>query len=610
MRLPAICALLLPTAAAFAATLPEGVRFAAGAVNSLRVGGGLAVYASETAAKHVLLTHARRDAIGLLGSAEVIAPDAELGLFEHPERFWESFETARFHDYAQASTKVPVQPVHVTRAVRGGDVLDLDGAKVTVLATPGYTAGAVSYLIEWHGSRIACTGDLIYGHGQLLDLYSLQDAVPAAKARGYHGYAARAGDLIASLRAVAAWKPDVIVPAHGPLIENPQASIHRLIDRLQAVLRSHFTTDALRWYWGDDNLRTRAGKALDGTMPDWMPMAEQAKLPQWVIPISNSRLIVSTSGAAFLIDAGYAKIIPELEALRAAGRFKTLEGIWITHYHDDHTDNAQAAAGHFTCPIYFNTRLRDILEHPGAYRMPCLTTNPIRGDGAREDASTMRWHEFKLTMQFFPGQTLYHDGLYLERDSGETLYFTGDSFTPSGMDDYCLQNRDFLRPGEGFLYCLDVLAKTKPGTWLLNQHVEPMFRFTPRQMETMRTQLDRRIGALRDLAPWPDPNYAIDEGWARLYPYGSTLGPRERVTLSLKILNHSPRPETYRVEWHTPPGLRLVKSDGRATIAARKEGAVSAVFEGSAEGLHMVTADVEFGGRTLREWTEAMVRVR
>src|SRR5439155_16585862 len=100
------------------------------------------------------------------------------------------------------------------------------------------------------------------------------------KARGYHGYAARAGELIQSLRKIAARKPDVLVPARGPLIENPQQAINRLIGRLQALMASHFATDALRWYWGDDNLRIRSRTALDGRPVDSMPMAEQRPLPE------------------------------------------------------------------------------------------------------------------------------------------------------------------------------------------------------------------------------------------------------------------------------------------------------------------------------------------
>ena len=132
-------------------------------------------------------------------------------------------------------------------------------------------------MLETGGKRIACTGDLIYGDGKLFDLYSLQDAVPEAKARGYHGYAARAGDLIRSLRAIAKEKPDILLPARGPAITDPQASIARLIHRLQVFLQSHFETDALRWYWGDENHRIRS-RAVERPM-DILPMAEQSKLP-------------------------------------------------------------------------------------------------------------------------------------------------------------------------------------------------------------------------------------------------------------------------------------------------------------------------------------------
>ena len=273
----------------------------------------------------------------------------------------------------------------LTRAVTGGDVLDLDGTRVEVIDTPGYTRGAVSYWMEIGGKRIACTGDLIYGDGQLLDLSSLQDAIPEAKARGYHGYAARAGDLIESLRKIAARKPDVLVPARGPLIENPQAAIARLIARLQALMASHFATDALLWYWGEENLRIRSRKALDGRPVDSMPMAEQRALPAWALAIGNSRLLMSQTGDGFVIDAGYKGLPPKLEELHAAGQLKTVEGMWITHYHDDHTDYAQQVADRFHCPLYFTPRLKEILERPGDYRLPCLTPNPITSGKPQAD---------------------------------------------------------------------------------------------------------------------------------------------------------------------------------------------------------------------------------
>ncbi|HEX8985551.1 MAG TPA: MBL fold metallo-hydrolase [Bryobacteraceae bacterium] len=599
-------------------SLPTGVRFLPGPVNGLLIAGKILIYGDAgsrvKSASHVLFTHARRDVAWagapLVASGAVsVVPARERALFENPASFWGAYEEGRFHDYSQVNTKVLREPMRVSRAVKGGDVLNLDGVKVEVIDTPGYTRGAVSYWIEIGGKRIAFTGDLIYGDGQLLDLSSLQDEIPESKTRGYHGYAARAGDLIESLRKIAARKPDLLAPARGPLIDNPQPAIERLIARLQSLMASHFATDALRWYWGEDSLRIRSRKALDGRPVDSMDMAEQRPLPSWALAVGNSRILISRTGAAFVIDAGYDGLAAKIDEVTRVGRVKTVEGIWITHYHDDHTDYAQESADRFRCPVYFTSRLTDVLEHPADYRLPCLTSKPIRSGKPQQDGTRMRWHEFQLTFFDFPGQTLYHDGLRVERDGGEALFFVGDSFTPSGIDDYCLQNRNFAREGEGFLYCLGVLARQKKEVWLVNQHVEPTFRFSPEQFARMRSELLKRIGILNELAPWPDPNYAIDESWAAVRPYRSEVRKGETVPVRIHILNHSPRAETYRVHWNLPPGWRLAKGDQMVAIPARKEGSAGAVIEADSIGLHVVTADIEFADKQLREWAETLVRV-
>lgn len=606
-------------ATAQAASLPSGVRLLPGPVNGLLVNESVVVYGDPTArvtkASHVLFTHARRDVVwageALAGKgAAVVVPQRERQLFEHPDAFWQSYETKRFHDYTQVNTKVLRKALKVSQAVQGGDALNISGLKIEVLDTPGYTPGSVSYLFELGGKRIACTGDLIYGDGQLFDVSSLQDAIPEAKARGYHGYAARAGDLMESLRKIAAWKPDVIVPARGPLIENPRASIDKLILRLQTLMASHFATDALLWYWGPDNLRIRSRKVLDGRPVDSMAMAEQRPLPEWAVAVGNSRVLISKSGNAFVVDAGYKGLMPALDDMQSKGRVKSVEGIWITHYHDDHTDYAQQLASKSQCPIYFTSSMTDVLEKPSHYRLPCLTESAITSGKPQPDGAKMRWHEFQFTFFRFPGQTLYHGGLLVERDGGEALFFVGDSFTPSGIDDYCLQNRDFVNEGEGILYCLRVLQQLRSDAWLINQHVAPTFRFSTGQFDRMRKELMKRAAVLKELSPWPDPNYAVDESWAAVHPYGTTTRRGASVTLELRIFNHSPRAETYAAKWNLPVGWRVLKADQRTTIAPRSEGALRVTIAAETPGLHAVTADVSFAGRTLREWIEALVRVQ
>ena len=160
-------------------------------------------------AEKVLFTHARRDVVWagralVANGAEAVVPEREKQLFTDPAQFWEHYWTARFHDYHPQTSRVPVEPIHNVKTVRGGDHIEWEGLTIEVLDTPGYTTGAVSYLFEADGKRIACVGDLIYGDGKIFDLYSLQDAIPEAQEDGYHGYAARAAELIASLRKISA----------------------------------------------------------------------------------------------------------------------------------------------------------------------------------------------------------------------------------------------------------------------------------------------------------------------------------------------------------------------------------------------------------------------
>ena len=91
--------------------------------------------------------------------------------------------------------------------------------------------------------------------------------------------------------------------------------------------------------------------------------------------------------------------------------------------------------------------MSEVIGNPAAFRLPCLTTRPIPIENAKRDGETVRWNEWQFTFWNFPGQTLYHGGLVARRDDGQTYLFVGDSFTPSGMDDYCMQNRE--HPAQG-----------------------------------------------------------------------------------------------------------------------------------------------------------------
>lgn len=607
--------------------LSASVGVVSGPVNGVfvqRDGRVLAVYGDPTGtlpqADMVLLTHNRRDVIWagrdlIDRGAQAVVPASEAETFTNADDFWKNWADARFHDYRQQTTKLPLMALRIDRTVKDGDAFQWQDLTVKVLGTPGYTRGAVTYLLEVDGVRYAFVGDAIYADGKILDLYSLQDEVTEAQIGGYHGYAGRIGDLIASLRRIAQQRPDVLIPARGPVIRDPQAAITRLIARLQAAYANYLSINAGRWYFRDryDILARRAlGPA--GRV-DWMPWATtiDETPPTWMVCIQNSRLILSDSGAGWLIDCGSRGIIDEVVKLRDTGRLKSLDGLFVTHYHDDHTNSINALLETFPCPVYVTPLMADVLKHPAAYRLPAMTAHAVEGCQVLPDRHTMQWREFKLTFYDYPGQTLYHDAMLAEHPNGEKIFFLGDSLTPSGLDDYCLLNRNVLHEGQGYFYCLDLLQTLPADCLLVNQHVMPAFHFQSDQLTQMRTALTKRKTLLAALLPWDEPNYGIDERWARIHPYGQIAQPGQSAEIEVRILNHSDRRHAYTVTPHVPDGLTVRPERAEITIQPGEEKPVVfkvVIDSENAPSVAVITADIAFDQWDLRQWCDALVDVR
>jgi glyoxylase-like metal-dependent hydrolase (beta-lactamase superfamily II) len=608
-------------------TVAEGLAVVRGPVNGAileRGGKTLAVYGdpreSPASADTVLFTHHRRD-VAWAGralverGAKAIVPAAEAELFTGVDAFWDKFVEGRFHDYAQQSTKILARPIPVAQAVQGSQTVDWEGVAIRVLDTPGPTRGSVSYVIETGGKKVAFTGDLIQGDGRLLEIFGLQDAIPEAKVGGYHGWAGRLAQVLESLRKIEAERPDVLVPARGPVIRDPADSIRRLTDRARAAYENYLSIDALRWYFKDDHILAKARRVLGpDAKVDWMPMAETRPLPPWIVAIGNTRVIVSEDKSGFLVDCGSRSIIDELKKLQAAGKLAEIKDLFITHYHDDHTDAASAFIKETGAKVHSCGSLRHVLEFPGDYRLPCLTPSGISVLGKHEHGDTWRWKEFQLSIFDFPGQTIHHNALLAKKDGGEAILFVGDSFTPSGVDDYCLQNRNLLHEGTGLLRCLDIVEKEAAGVFLINQHVEPAFRFDQPRIDRMREALRKRRDLLAALFPWDDPNFGIDEGWASVQPYAVEVSAGDAVALGLRIKNHYPVERSFQARIHAPEDLELaLGTTASERIAPRATGYLGFGVRITAKthpGVHVATFDVRWDGGELREWCEALVVVQ
>ena len=604
--------------------ISQSVRIISGAVNGVVIeknGKKLVVYGDPKdnirSADMVLFTDFRRDVVwagrNLVHNGSLaIVPAAEKSYFTSGDSIWTKFTLTRFHDYYCQTTKIGILPLKVHRFVKGGEILKWQDIEIKVLNTPGYTRGSVSYIVDIDKKRFAFVGDLIYGDGKILDLYSLQDSLRGIG--GYHGYAVRLGQLVSSLQLIAGQKPDFIIPARGPIISNPDSSIQKLIQRVRSVYRNYLSISAYRWYF-PKRMDIMSDHVLGpSALIDWMPYSAviQKNPPSWYFHFSNSNLVFADDSSAFLIDCGSKGAFSDLLKMKQSGRLKSIDGIFITHYHDDHTNFINDVVREFHCPVFITEELKDILENPSAYHMPCLTTGSVQNLKIMQNGAKINWKDFTLTFSFFPGQTIYHDAVLFEKQNGEAIFFIGDSFTPSGIDDYCLLNRNFLHPGTGILYCLDILKKLPDNVLLANQHVEPLFAFSRQQLEYMTNLLLERNDIFKDLFPWDDINYGVDEQWVRIYPYGQKANPGETVECTVKILNHSNVPKTFLIQPELPKGLSVEPNIASLVIEPQTEGEqtfkimVSKLVQ---PGISLITVNLKFDGWDLREWSEALIEI-
>jgi glyoxylase-like metal-dependent hydrolase (beta-lactamase superfamily II) len=281
----------------------------------------------------------------------------------------------------------------------------------------------VSYIADIDNKRFAFTGDLIYGDGKIFDLYSFQDSLKGILA--YHGYAVRLGQLISSLKLIAEQKPDYIIPARGPVIRDPDASIQKLLSRIKLLYQNYLSISAYRWY-SKERIEIMSDHVLGpAARSDQMPFSSviEKNPPLWYYHFSNSNIVFADDSSAFLIDCGTKSAFDKLLKLKQSGRLKSLDGIFVTHYHDDHTDFINDVVKEFNCPVYVTKELKDILEFPSAYQMPCLTTHPLTNLTIAANGQKMSWKNFTLTFLYFPGQTLYHYAVLFEEKNGRTILF-------------------------------------------------------------------------------------------------------------------------------------------------------------------------------------------
>jgi len=562
--------------------------------------------------ERVLFTHHHRDqACGaarlVKAGAELVVPDAERAWFDNVESYWNDPKTRwdiyNFHPHRL----MLAESVPVAATVKPGDTIDWQGARITVLDTPGHTDGSVSYLVEADGRKTIFCGDAIYDAGQIWELYSLQKGFQrgARRISDYHGFLGAQDALIESLGRLEAAGADALVPSHGNVMNDPAAAVDKLLARLETCYDRYVAISALRHYF------PQLFESFQGR-PGHMPIGPEIEVPKCLRHYGTSWVIVSEDKAAFVLDAGHERRIDDLKKLIESEGLTGVEGLWVTHYHDDHTAAIPLFLEAFVCPCYADEHVAEVISNPMAWRIPCISPSVAKIDKSLQHGQSWKWHEFTLTSYFLPGQTLYHGGLLVE-GQGLRLLFVGDSFTPAGIDDYCALNRNWLGPGVGFNACLDLLQELK-ATHLFNCHVDVAFNFTAEQYQAMRDNLAEREKLFGDLFPWDHANYGMDESWIRTFPYEQEVQPGDAVTLEVVVTNHSPDARQAAARAVLPSSWQQPPTDWQTVSApAKQETPIALRFQvppTAKPGRYVLPVDLRHAAWLLPQFSEAIVVVK
>ena len=140
-----------------------------------------------------------------------------------------------------------------------GDVVDLDGWEVRVVATPGHTADSLSFLLP--AERAVLTGDTVLGRGTTVVAH------PDGRLGAYLDSLDRLHALAASHEVAVIW------PGHGPVIDDALAVLDHYLEHRRERLEQ--VREALR--------DLRADPATYVSLTRNGPLAEDSELPRAVV---------------------------------------------------------------------------------------------------------------------------------------------------------------------------------------------------------------------------------------------------------------------------------------------------------------------------------------
>ena len=343
--------------------------------------------------------------------ARVAVPEHERHLFEQVELFWRHKRV--YDNYNDRNSFFSLaENVAVDADLEDYETFRWRDVELEIVPAKGHTYGSSMLIGHIDGRRVAFTGDLLGAGGVLYQYHALE-----------YGYGDQQGALftLESLQALRRHAPELALPSHGDLIEDPVGDCSRLEERLIALAR----LGAGMRFMGRDG-----GHGLD-LLPD-PRFTQVSRHLLWGGPqtCSNFYVLLSESGKACFIDYGHSFaahmgvaqeredgdtmrfVVHHLDELRETYGVREIDLVLVTHIHDDHTVGIPYLVRHEGAHVWALDEVAQVLEDPAGWcSTPCTLPRPIPIERKLRDGERFAWEEYEFEVHHAPGQTEFHSVL-------------------------------------------------------------------------------------------------------------------------------------------------------------------------------------------------------
>lgn len=347
--------------------------------------------------------------------------------------------------------------------VESGDVITCGKWRVTAVATPGHSPDHTVYLAthEDRKDRIVLCGDAFHREGKLWTPYTTD---------WHHQNADGLAASAASLRRIAALDATLLCPEHGEPISE---KIDALLSSTALAIGRAADDKGYDTFLRRRNLAApridflaagQVGTATpEGNSKPW------TKISPHLFLSGNTYAIGSRDGPLLLVDPYHRGLVSRLEELRREHGVGPVEGMLISHAHNDHYTGVFAFAQEHRPPVWTLDRIADVIESPDRHRAPYVDPRAVKVARRLKDGETISWREYRLRIHHQPGQTEFAMGVESTIDDHRVL-FTGDNFYRadqySGSGGWSGHNRGLP---SGYARSIEKILELKPD-WIAAEH--------------------------------------------------------------------------------------------------------------------------------------------